>query len=386
MCKSQITQYVTTSFLQYKNKILILKRSKKVGSFQGKYAGISGSIEIPPAVKIHKLTDNVYKKFALKQAYIEIKEETNLNPTDIKLLKKGDLFIVESQTEPYYNWYVFPFLFKLITHPHKISLNWENTSYKFVKPEEILLYKTVPQLPFVLYEFFIPKNILAKIMNLNTDNQSGSLEIAHKVIEICKIIPYKKSDKNIRLLYTVLKYLKPMAIVYNIIELIRKGEKVQNIQMKLKKEEQRLIKKAKQIIKPGSTIIAYSYSSTLFKIFFAIANITVYLPHEPHSLRLLKKLQENKVKARILKHLNTSKFNDSKFIISCDALIARKYIINAKGTLRFIKKIKKRGIKTYCFVQKMKIIKEKDFKVLKKIMSSDFEVIPLNLIDHYIIA
>jgi len=38
-------KHVVTSFLEYDNKILILRRSQAVGTYQGKWAGVSGYIE-----------------------------------------------------------------------------------------------------------------------------------------------------------------------------------------------------------------------------------------------------------------------------------------------------------------------------------------------------
>ena len=40
-----IVRSVATSFLTYRGKILVLKRSGKVGSYQGAWAGVSGYVE-----------------------------------------------------------------------------------------------------------------------------------------------------------------------------------------------------------------------------------------------------------------------------------------------------------------------------------------------------
>jgi len=52
---------IVTSFLFKDGKVLLLKRSNKVGSFRGKWAGISGYIE---------------NETSLEAALREIKEET----------------------------------------------------------------------------------------------------------------------------------------------------------------------------------------------------------------------------------------------------------------------------------------------------------------------
>lgn len=380
--------YISTSFIQYRDKILVLKRSNKVGSFQGKYGGVSGFIELPHHLKVTKNSPSTYKRFALKQAYIEIKEELGLNATDVQLLQKGKLFIAESKTQPEYRWYVYPFLFKLITNPKKISLNWESISYKFVNPGELLLYETVPQLPFVLYQFFLPDNIVNKIKNIYEDNSSGSFEIAQEVINIFKTIHRKGFSQNLKLLYEVIKNLKPMAVIYNIVKLVKKGENIRDIEKELKNQQKQLISKAKQIINPFDVIIVYSYSSTLFEIISSIPSLSVYAPDEPHSLRLLQKLQQRKIKTEVFSSISLCSLpHNAKAIISCDAVLPQKSIINAKGTQEFIKMMKKRDIKTYCFVQKMKVLTYSDFEILKKRLTTDFEVIPCkNNIDYLIVS
>lgn len=67
----------------------------------------------------------------------------------MQLLKKGKIFLAKDEINPQKKWYIFPFLFQLITTPKKIRLNWENTSYKWIDPQDILLYQTVPQLHLV---------------------------------------------------------------------------------------------------------------------------------------------------------------------------------------------------------------------------------------------
>ena len=66
---------VVTCFLESENKILILRRSEQVGSYQGRWAGVSGYIEAETT--------------ADEQALVEIEEETSLNGEDLKLVKRG---------------------------------------------------------------------------------------------------------------------------------------------------------------------------------------------------------------------------------------------------------------------------------------------------------
>ena len=123
---------VVTCFLQSEWKILLLKRSEQVSSYRGKWAGVSGYLESEPD----------------KQAFIEIQEETGLNPTDVTLVKKGKPVLI-ADPETGAQWLVHPYLF-YVNDKSKIRIDWEHKSARWVKPEEIAHYATVPGLDKVL--------------------------------------------------------------------------------------------------------------------------------------------------------------------------------------------------------------------------------------------
>ncbi len=119
---------VVTCFLESGNKILILRRSEQVGSYQGRWAGVSGYIETTPD----------------EQALIEIEEETALSPEDLTLVKRGEPLSVDD-TQMGVRWVVYPYLFR-IKDPHKVKTDWEHKEARWIKPEEITDYETVPKL------------------------------------------------------------------------------------------------------------------------------------------------------------------------------------------------------------------------------------------------
>ena len=66
---------MVTCFLESRGQILLLCRSERVGTYQGRWAGVSGYIEGPPDV----------------QALVEIDEETGLHGKgDLEFISKGD--------------------------------------------------------------------------------------------------------------------------------------------------------------------------------------------------------------------------------------------------------------------------------------------------------
>lgn len=132
---------VVTSFLRYKNKILILKRSNKVGTYQGKWAGISGYLEDDD------LTPEI-------RAKTEIFEEIGLKEQNIKLIKKGNPLEVVDEDKNII-WIVYPFLWEVSTNKG-LNLNWENKELRWITSiDEIDNYKTVPKLKEVLKEVLI---------------------------------------------------------------------------------------------------------------------------------------------------------------------------------------------------------------------------------------
>jgi 8-oxo-dGTP pyrophosphatase MutT (NUDIX family) len=125
---------IVTSFLTNNDKFLILKRSQKVRSMKGLWAGISGIIE--------------RNEEPLQRAKIEIFEEVGINEKQIELLKMVENIRIASPQYKNHEWEIFPFLFK-VKNP-EIKLNWENSEFKWIEANEVKNYKTVPNLENVL--------------------------------------------------------------------------------------------------------------------------------------------------------------------------------------------------------------------------------------------
>ena len=120
---------VVTAFLRHAGKILLVRRSTEVGTYQGHWAAISGYLEDPTP---------------LQQARREVREETSLSDADLRLSGVGPELLVPAP-ELKRCWVVHPFLFD-ITDPERIRLDWENTELRWVAPEAIRDYPTVPKL------------------------------------------------------------------------------------------------------------------------------------------------------------------------------------------------------------------------------------------------
>ena len=125
---------IVTSFIKYNDQILILKRSEKVRSMKGLWSGVSGIIE--------------NNENPVDRAKIEIFEEVGIKEKEIKLVKKLEKMKISSQQYKNHEWEIFPFLFE--TKNGNITLNWENSEFKWILPKELKNYQTVPSLEKIL--------------------------------------------------------------------------------------------------------------------------------------------------------------------------------------------------------------------------------------------
>jgi len=126
---------IVTSFIRDNEKLLILKRSDKVKSMKGLWAGISGIIE--------------KNEEPLKRAKIEIFEEVGITEDTVTLVKSAEKMKIDSPQYENHEWEIFPFLFEA-KNP-TIKLNWENSEFKWINVEELENYETVPSLQKVLF-------------------------------------------------------------------------------------------------------------------------------------------------------------------------------------------------------------------------------------------
>ena len=126
---------IVTSFIRANGKLLILKRSDKVKTMKGLWAGVSGIIE--------------KNEEPLKRAKIEIFEEVGITEEKITLVKAAEEMRVNSPQYENHEWEIFPFLFE--TKNPIIKLNWENSEFKWINSKELENYETVPSLQKVLF-------------------------------------------------------------------------------------------------------------------------------------------------------------------------------------------------------------------------------------------
>ncbi len=134
MTGSSEPRRVVTCFLRRRDagggdEILILRRSGRVGTYQGCWAGVSGYLEGDDP---------------LARALVEITEETGLSAGDVTLVRAGEPLPVDDRARGL-RWVVHPFLFDVTTEKPP-TLDWESTEARWIAPADLIQYDTVPLL------------------------------------------------------------------------------------------------------------------------------------------------------------------------------------------------------------------------------------------------
>ena len=156
---------VVTAFLCSGGKVALIKRSDRVGTYRGDWAGFSGYIERLP----------------LNQARQELAEEAGIADVDARLTGIGIPLPVDDE-ESGHRWLVFPFLFEL-EDSVRIKTNWEAAEWGWFSPEEVGKLDTAPGLDRALWRVWPPfgdRVFWRELSRIATDADHGATELARR--------------------------------------------------------------------------------------------------------------------------------------------------------------------------------------------------------------
>jgi 8-oxo-dGTP pyrophosphatase MutT (NUDIX family) len=129
---------VLTVFITYNKKILLLKRSRNVGTYKNKWNTVTGYID--------------EKKPIFDKIIEELEEEIDINKKNIVYYTLFESFeFIDKKINK--KWIVYPSIVELKKKP-KIKLDWEHSEYKWINPRDILKYDIVPNLDLSLKKVF----------------------------------------------------------------------------------------------------------------------------------------------------------------------------------------------------------------------------------------
>jgi predicted aconitase with swiveling domain/8-oxo-dGTP pyrophosphatase MutT (NUDIX family) len=128
-------KHVVTCIVRNRGRILILRRSDKVGSYRGKWAGVSGFIEAGEGDE-EAARREMAEEIGAKRARLSKKMPA-------KSFRHDDIV-----------WTVHPFLFDVSARA--VATDWEHDTYAWVLPDELEDYQTVPGLRTVVMDLLQP--------------------------------------------------------------------------------------------------------------------------------------------------------------------------------------------------------------------------------------
>jgi ribose 1,5-bisphosphate isomerase len=151
---------VVTCFLRHGAEILLVRRGESVGSYPGRWGGVSGFAEGTPH----------------EAARWEIAEEVDLL-TAVSQVRSADPIPVEDADRGT-RWLVHPYLFDC--ESTDVTLNEELVDHEWVHPPEILRRETVPKL-WEAYDAVSPS-----VESVRADTDHGSAYISLRALEVLR--------------------------------------------------------------------------------------------------------------------------------------------------------------------------------------------------------
>lgn len=164
-------------FLSHHGRTLLLRRSNEVGSYRGRWAGISGFLEP--------------NENPLSCALKEISEEVGLSTSSVFLVKTARPFPVFDK-DINTLWVVHPFLFS--ADKPEIRLDWEHDTFRWIRRHDLSRFETVPKLEEALdrvmedmsvFEALHPA-VLEKFTEIREDRVHGASHLSRQSLEVMR--------------------------------------------------------------------------------------------------------------------------------------------------------------------------------------------------------
>jgi translation initiation factor 2B subunit (eIF-2B alpha/beta/delta family) len=153
---------VVTCFVRNRGDVLLTRRSGEVGTYVGRWAGVSGYVEGDPAD-------------ALDDARRELREEVGLDRDDVELVRAGDPLDVDDEEGSFT---VHPFLFESATR--SVSTNRELAETEWTDPTALRDRETVPRL------WATWRRVAPSVADVREDRTHGSAWISARALEVLR--------------------------------------------------------------------------------------------------------------------------------------------------------------------------------------------------------
>ena len=174
---------VITAFVHRRGKVLLLRRSERVSTYPGRWAGVSGYLERTP----------------LAQARLELREELGVTTDQCALHGIGmPLLVADEAGQP--PWLVFTFLFGLRAGA-QVKPDWESAEVAWVRPEQVAARLTVPGLADGLARVWPPWGkpwFWEKMEALAGDTVRGATDLALEGLELVDRLQGSERERGLR--------------------------------------------------------------------------------------------------------------------------------------------------------------------------------------------
>jgi len=342
---------VVTVFLTHSGRVMLGRRSARVGTYKGAWAGISGYIERLP----------------LEQAFVEIREETGLSKSDIELGGIGIPIVVEDSNLNA-RWLVHPFLFE-VTDPARIQTDWEVEEIRWVEPAELQSLPTVPGLDRALSSVWPPfgdNDFWTRLITAATDTTHGATTLALTALNA--LIDFKRrcSTSEFEQAIKALAACRPsMGIFPHLAARLLLGDtSVETLALELNSAVSESASRAAEAIADYRSILTLSYSSAVKKALIMRAasdtplNVTIAESRPGlEGVKLAEELASEGINVTLITDAEIGLFVEDSdcVLVGCDAVTEDDMIQNKAGTSLAVLAAWSAGVACFAVTQTHKI-------------------------------
>lgn len=343
---------VVTAFLTHEHRVLLARRSERVGTYRGMWAGISGYVERLP----------------LDQAYVEISEEADLPREDVRLRGIGIPIEIED-TALDRAWLVYPFLFE-VSRPDSMAFDWEAEETRWVSPEEIIGLRTVPGLARALESVWPPfgdAELWSGLASIATDTVHGATHLALAGLAAVGSYMSRASDASVARAARALAACRPSMGVFPHLaaRLLRGDALVDGLRDALIRASAESADHAAQALTDHHRVLTISYSSAVRDAILrrhgsggALEVVVAESRPEMEGAALAADLAEGGIKVAVITDAQAGLAVDDAdcVLVGCDAITADDMVQNKAGTRLLVLAARASGVQCFAVTQTQKIV------------------------------
>ncbi|MGQ9731225.1 MAG: NUDIX domain-containing protein [Candidatus Zipacnadales bacterium] len=339
---------VVTAFLHQRGKVLLLRRSGRVGTYQGCWAGVSGYMERVP----------------LEQALVELSEEVNLDETAVQLSSVGAPLRIDDDIQ-HRHWLVYPFIFTL-QRGRNFTLDWESAESRWVQPEELADIETVPGLAEVLSHVWPPfgtPGLWRTARRLTADRIGGATALA---CECLKALRRLSDGSELRRAACAFAALRPSmgVIPHLMVRFLAAPKEWQALLDELADATRQAATKAAEALYKAERVLTYSASSVCEQ---ALRRWAAHKPTREVIVSESRPMNEGVWLAERLANagLNVRLVTEAQLglvirevdalLVGADAITEENVLLNKVGTAMLVGMAQQAGTATYAVCQTHKI-------------------------------